>query len=223
MDRSKDKKAFAVRGDYPRKAGLSQIRTLPAPARTYQGEALEISSFWVVGMAWFKKKITSHQMGNILASVAVERSGFLFDELQGLYGLTELPEEQKFNLKLEVDVFVLFSVVAGVQFAISDKTIQETILDQMHESVYELYAETLGMNNTELDKLEKLIQNRYASYFHVLQEYEGGDSMFRLGKQFVDNALGGDKSLLEIMAYIPGQYVIISKNTKELVEKYRVR
>lgn len=175
-------------------------------------------------MALFKKKIkvTAEQLGKILVSYVAQVSEDHFKKLQELPGLINLSMEDEHNVRVEWDIFVLFSVTVGVQSAIKTKGQEEVILDQLHEQIYKLYAEASGVDVSELDPLKQLFQDRYASYYQVLREYEGGDSMFRLGKQFVDNALSGDESLLEIMMLVPASYVSIAKCTKEAIDEYNI-
>lgn len=123
-------------------------------------------------MALFKKKIkiTAEQLGKILVPYVAQVSEGHFQKLQELPGLTNLTEEEEHSVRVEWDIFVLFSVTAGVQSAISSTEQREVVLDKLHESIYELYAEASGVDVSELDSLKQLFHDRYASYYTVLQE-----------------------------------------------------
>ena len=172
-------------------------------------------------MAWFKKKISADQLGESLASSSFEQVLSVVERLNSFSEIAELPEEEKSDLYNELHIFLLFTTVAGVRSAVSDETIEIKILNKMHERAYEICID-IGMDITALENFDQLIHERYASYYNALQEHEGGDAMFMLGKQFVDNALGG-KPLVMTMTYMPSLYVNVAAGIKKLIESYKIK
>lgn len=174
-------------------------------------------------MAWFKKKISAGQLGSSLALLSFTQANFLDEKLQSTSEIAQLPEEEKSDLHIELIIFSLFTIVAGVRSAVSDEAIQKIILDKMHESVYEMFVDTSGMGIRELELFQQHIHDKYVSYYNALQEHEGGHAMTMLGKQFVDNAFGANLLLVKPMLYIPIHYVNLAAEVKNMIENFKIR